>query len=181
MAAVTIVTMCHSQCAAEGIFKHVPHDVIITVLPLLTTLLPAGGLQGGFHFAVLLPLLADLGNMNLCGANGCGFGSTENDRCAGSVTVTLPSLDNLDKCFDNVTLGCVQGSTNKIDGFQSVMQAMICTIYELPGSPLAHLHRSIGCALVNALKAAEKKNPDVQMVLFAFESAVRNTLDIYDC
>ncbi|KAL3171818.1 hypothetical protein MRX96_034175 [Rhipicephalus microplus] len=170
-----------TQCAAEGVFKHVPHDVIITVLPLLTTLLPAGGLHGGFNFAVLLPLLADLGNMNLCGANGCGFGSTESDRCAGSVTVTLPSLDNLDKCFDNVTLGCVQGSTNKIDGFQSVMQAMICTIYELPGSPLAHLHRTIGCALVNALKAAEKKNPDVQMVLFAFESAVRNTLDIYDC
>ncbi|KAL3215199.1 hypothetical protein MRX96_034175 [Rhipicephalus microplus] len=90
-----------TQCAAEGVFKHVPHDVIITVLPLLTTLLPAGGLH-------------DLGNMNLCGANGCGFGSTESDRCAGSVTVTLPSLDNLDKCFDNVTLGCVQGSTNKM-------------------------------------------------------------------
>ncbi|KAL1428165.1 hypothetical protein MTO96_016963 [Rhipicephalus appendiculatus] len=168
-----------TQCAVEGIFKHAPHDVIITVLPLLTALLPAGG--RGFNFPVFLPLLADLGNMNLCGANGCGLGLTENNLCAGSVTITLPSIGNLDKCFDNVTMGCVQGSTNQIDGIESVMQAMICTIYELPGSPLAQLHRVIGCALVNALKAAEMKNPDIQMVLFAFESAVRNTLEIYNC
>ncbi|XP_037508266.2 uncharacterized protein LOC119384049 [Rhipicephalus sanguineus] len=119
--------------------------------------------------------------MNLCGANGCGLGSTENDLCAASVTVSLPSIGNLDKCFDNMTIGCVPGSTNQLDGAQSVIQAAICTIYELPGSPLAELHRVVGCALVNALKAAEMANPDIQMVLFAFESAVRNTLDIYNC
>ncbi|KAH6935436.1 hypothetical protein HPB50_005750 [Hyalomma asiaticum] len=121
------------------------------------------GPLGGFDLPSMLPMLGGLNSMNLCGANGCGVGSLDQSSlCGGSVTISLPSIGNLDK----------------IDGALSVFQAVKCTVYELPGSPLAELHKVVGCALVNALRAAESANADLRMVLYAFESAVRNTLDL---
>lgn len=171
-----------TECAVQGILANGPHDVITNALPVLTALLPSMGPLGGFDLPSMLSMLGGLNSMNLCGANGCGLGSfDQGSLCGGSVTIGLPSIGNLDKCFDKTTIGCVQGSTDIIDGALSVFQAVKCTVYELPGSPLAELHKVVGCALVNALRAAESTNADLRMVLYAFESAVRNTLDLQNC
>lgn len=171
-----------TECAVQGILTNGPYDVITNALPVFTTLLSGMGPLGGFDLPSMLPMLGGLSSMNLCGASGCGLGSLDQSSlCGGSVTISLPSIGNLDKCFDNITIGCEPGSTNIIDGAQSVFQAVKCTIYELPGSPAAELHKVVGCALVNALRTAESANADLRMVLYAFESAVRNTLNLQNC
>lgn len=162
------------DCAIQGIIKHGRHDVIASALPPMMLLFSGNGVPAAFT----LPQMGDLANMNLCGPNGCEI---ENHFCNGTITIGLPSSGNLEKCFENITMGCEPGSSTTVDVGQSLFQAVICILYELPGSPVAELHRIAGCALVNALKVAEMTNPDLRMVYFAFESAVRATLDLQHC
>ncbi|XP_070392322.1 uncharacterized protein [Dermacentor albipictus] len=165
------------ECAVLGSLKNGPHDVITSALPSIMPLFRGSGALDS-SAASTLPQMGDLGNMNICGPNGC---EVENNFCNGSITIGLPSSGNLEKCFGNMTMGCEPGSPTTINVVQSLFKAVICIIYELPGSPIAALHKIVGCALVNALKVAEMTNPDLRMVHFAFESAVSATLDLQNC